>query len=69
METLAEHVPEKTKIFRGNHMPDINKTLEKAIMKCSHLKNHASETKDPRDIFKYKKQRNYVFKLNNPSKQ
>ena len=38
-------------------------------MKRSQLKNKANKTKDSKDILKYKKQRNYVFKLNNQSKQ
>ena len=38
-------------------------------MKRSQLKNKANKTKDPKDILKYKKQRNYVIKLNNQSKQ
>ena len=38
-------------------------------MKRSQLKNKAKRTKDPKDILKYKKQRNYVIKLNNQSKQ
>ena len=33
VETLDKHVPKKTKIFRGNHKPHINKTLRKVIMK------------------------------------
>ena len=68
-KTLQKHAPKKTKIFRGNHNPHINKTLRKAIKKCSQLKNKANKTKDPKDILKYKKQRNYVVKLNNQSKQ
>ena len=59
-------LPKKTKIFRGNHNPQ---TLRKAIMKRSQLKNNANKTKDPKDILKCKKQRNYVVKLNNQSKQ
>ena len=69
VETLDKHAPKKTKIFRGNHKPHINKILRKAIMKRSQLKNKANKTKDPKDILKYKKQRNYVVKLNNQSKQ
>ena len=69
MEALDKHAPKKTKIFVGNHKPHINKTLRKAIMKRSQLKNKANKTKDPKDILKYKKQRNYVVKLNNQSKQ
>ena len=38
-------------------------------MKLSELKNKANKTKDPKDILKYKKQRNYVVKLKNQSKQ
>ena len=38
-------------------------------MKRSELKNKANKTKDPKDISKYKKQLNYVVKLNNQSKQ
>ena len=38
-------------------------------MKHSQLKNKANKTKDPKDILKYKKQRNYVLKLNNQSKR
>ena len=69
METLDKHAPKKTKIFRGNHKPHINKTLRKAIMKRSQLKNKSNKTKDPKGILKYKKQRNYGVKLNNQSKQ
>ena len=39
VETLNKHAP---KIFRGNHKPHINKTLRKAIMKRSQLKNKAN---------------------------
>ena len=69
VETLNKHDPKKTKIFRGNHKTHISKTLRKAIMKRSQLKNKANKTKDPKDILKYEKQRNYVVKLNNQSKQ
>ena len=69
VETLNKHALKKNKIFRGNHKLHINKTLRKAIMKCCQLKNKANKTKDPKDILKYKKQRNYVVKLNNQSKQ
>ena len=68
-ETLNKHSPKKTKIFRGNHKPHINKTLRKTMMKRSQLKNKTNKTKDPKDILKYKKQLNYMVKLNNQSKQ
>ena len=38
-------------------------------MKCSQLENKANKMHDPEDISKYKKQHNYVVKLNNQSKQ
>ena len=38
-------------------------------MKRSQLKNKANKTNDPKDILKYKKQRNYVVKLNDQSMQ
>ena len=60
-----KHAPRKTKIFRGNHKPHINKTLRKAIMKRSQLENKANKTKDPKDILNYKNQLNYVIKLYN----
>ena len=62
-------LPKKNKIFRGNHKPHTNKTLRKPIMKRSPLKNKVNKMKDPKDTLKYKKQRNYVVKLNNQSKQ
>ena len=37
-------------------------------MKFCKLKNKVNKTKDPEDILKYNKQRNYVVKLNNQSK-
>ena len=65
IDTLNKHAPKKFKTFWGNQKPDINKTLRKAIMKRSHLKNKANKTWNAVDILNYKKQRNYVVKLNN----
>ena len=61
--------PKNTKIFRGNHTSYINEILRKAVMKCSELGNKTKKMHDPKDISKYKKQRNCVVKLNNQSKQ
>ena len=55
MEALNKRAPKRIKIFRGNYKPHINKTLRKATMKRSQLKNKANKTKDPKDILKYKK--------------
>ena len=67
--TLNKHAPKKIKTFRGNQNTHINKTLRKAIMKRSQLKNKANKTRNATDILNYKKQRNYVVKLNNQCKK
>ena len=69
MATLNKHAPKKNKTFRGNQKPLISKTLRKAIMKRSQLKNKVNKTRNATDILNYKKQRNYVVKLNNQSKK
>ena len=69
MATLNKHAPKKNKTFRGNQKPLISKTLRKAIMKRSQLKNKVNKTRNATDILNYKKQRNYVVKLNNQCKK
>ena len=69
IDTLNKHAPKKIKTFRGNQKPQINETLRKAIMKRSQLKNKANKTRNATDILNYKKQRNYVVKLNNQCKK
>ena len=64
VDTLNNQAPKKSKIFRGNQKPHINKILRNAIMKRSQLKNKANKTKSVDDLIKYKKQRNLVVKLN-----
>ena len=59
----------KIKTFRSNQKPHINKTLRKAIMKRSQLKNKANKTRNATDVSNYKRQRNYVVKLNNQCKK
>ena len=66
--SLDKHAPQKKKLLRGNHKPHVNKTLRKAIMKRSKLKNKANRTQSPVDISNYKKQRNYVVNLNRNTK-
>ena len=56
--TLNKHAPMKIKTFGGNKNPHINKTLCKAIMKRSQLKNKASKTRKATDVSNYKKRRN-----------
>ena len=68
VRVLDAHAPRKTKVLRGNHKPDVDKNLRKAIMKRSALKRKASRTKQQEDIANYKKQRNFVVKLNKETK-
>ena len=65
---LNKHAPKKKKVFRRNEKPHMNKNLRRAIMKRSKLKNKVNKTKHPLDIMNYKKQRNYVTKLNKTAK-
>ena len=65
IDTPNKHAPKKIKTFRGNQKPHINKTLRKAIMKRSQLKNKANKTRNATDVSNYKRLRNYVVKLNN----
>ena len=69
IDTLNKNAPKKIKTFRGNQKPHINKPLRKAIMKRSQHKNKASKTRNAIDFLNYKKQRNYVVKLNNQFKK
>ena len=69
VNVLDAHAPRKTKVLRGNHKPNVDKNLRKAVMKRSKFKNKANRTKLQEDIAKYKKkQRNLVVKLNRDSK-
>ena len=66
--TLNKHAPQKFKTFQRNQKPHINKTINKAIMKRSHLKNKENKNQKVTNILNYKKQRKYVVKLNNRCK-
>ena len=63
LNVLQKHVPSKRKVIRGNSAPFMNKTLSKAFMHRSKLKNRFN--KDPSDINLnlYKKHRNYCVNL------
>ena len=69
IDTLNKHAPKKIKTFRGNQKPHINKTLRKAIMKRTQLKNKGNKARNATDVSNYKRQRNYVVKLNNQCKK
>ena len=68
IKVLNTHAPNKVKILRGNHKFHYNKSLRKAIIKRSRLKNKANRSKDLADIANYKKQRNLVVSLNRQAK-
>ena len=65
---LNKHSRKKEKVFTGKEKPHMNNNLWGAIVKRSKLKNKANKTKNPLDITNYKKQRNYVTKLNKTAK-
>ena len=50
IDTLNKHAPKKTKLFRGNQKPHVNKVLRSAIIKRSRLKNKANKTSKAVDI-------------------
>ena len=66
--TLDQHATKKKEWIRGNHKPQMNSTLGKAIMLRSKLKDWHNKSKDTRYIKMYKQQRNLVARLNKDSK-
>ena len=69
LHILQVHAPLKEKSIRGNNKPHVTKTLRKAIMLRSRLKNKANKSKLPDDILLFKKQRNLVVSLNRKEKK
>ena len=63
IEVLNQHAPMKKKFIRGNNAPFTNRTLSKAFMNRSKLKNRYY--KNPTEVNKisYNKQRNYCVSL------
>ena len=66
---LNLHAPFKTKYLRANNKPYITKSLRKAIMKRSRLKNKANKSKCPEDMASYRRQRNLVVNMNRKAKK
>ena len=58
-----EHAPMKKKTLRGNNAPFMNKTLSKAFMHRSPLKNNYNKNPTGANKTLYKKQRNYCVNL------
>ena len=63
IDTLNKHAPIKTKYARENNAPFINKTLSKAIMTRSRLKNIYHKSPNNVNKLRYSKQRNYCVNL------
>ena len=66
--SLNKHAPKKKKVLWGSEKPYMKKKLRPAIMRRSKLKIKANITKNLFDIMDYKKQYNYVTKLNKTEK-
>ena len=60
---LDQHAPRKQKYARGNHMPFINKTISKEIMKRTQLRNKFLKERNDENKRKYASQRNYCVSL------
>ena len=60
---LNKYAPEKVKIIRGNNGPFMNKTLSKAFMKRSKLKNKYNKFLTEENKSLYNKQRNFCVNL------
>ena len=63
IDVLNHHAPLKKKTVRANNAPFMNKTLSKAFMYRSRLKNKFNNNPTNRNKVLYKKQRNYCVKL------
>ena len=62
-DILNEHAPIKSKKVRANNAPFMNKTLSKAIMTRSRLKNKFHKNPSDTNKCRYKQQRNYCVNL------
>ena len=63
MSVLNKHAPTKKKYVRGNQAPFMNKTLAKAFMHRSKLKNKFNKNPSNTNKMLYNKQRNYCVQL------
>ena len=63
MQVLNIHAPMKKKFIRGNNAPFMNKTLSKAFMHRSKLKNTFNKNPTAENKILYKKQRNWCVAL------
>ena len=63
MNILNKHAPMKEKLIRANNSPFMNKTMSKAIMTRSRLKNKFLKNPTEENKVNYNKQRNYCVNL------
>ena len=68
-KTLDKHAPFKAVVIRGNNKPHMSKTLRKAIMLRTRLKNRSVKTRNEADFQRYCQQRNLIVKLNKRAKR
>ena len=66
---VDQHAPRKKKYARGNHMPFINKTVLKEIMKCTKLRKNFLKDRTEENRNSYASQRNYCVSLLKKTKQ
>ena len=69
LELLNTQAPIKTKYIRGNNQPYMSKSLRKAIMTRSKLKNRLNKLNTPENWQSYKIQRNICVKLHKQAKK
>ena len=63
MDTSDRCAPCKQKYSRGNHLPFMNKTISKAIMKRIRFRNQFLKNRTDENKSRYTKQRNYCVSL------
>ena len=68
-KTINEYAPFKTVVIRGNNKPHMSKTLRRAIMLRTRLKNRSVKTRNEADLRSYRQQRNLVVNLNKRAKR
>ena len=69
LELLNSQAPIKKKFIRGNNQPFMTKTLRKAIMTRSKLRNRYNQLRTPENWKSYKKQRNFCVNLYKKTKK
>ena len=63
MDALDQYAPCKQKYTRGNHLPFMNKTISREIMKRTRFRNQFLKNRTDENKSRYTKQRNYCVSL------